>query len=153
MFYRCQIRLTHCGLATPYAIWWHRSGSTMAQVILTAPSHHLNQCWLVAGDIRWHPPESNFTKSAQAAFLYDKSENGVNSLAPGKFEWNSKHEIFKQIDGLLWYCPNMKVTRLHRWSVNIGSGNGLVPSGNKPLPEPMVTQICVAIWRHWATMS
>ena len=26
--------------------------------------------------------------------------------------------------------------------VNIGSGNGLVPSGNKPLPEPMLTQIC-----------
>ena len=31
---------------------------------------------------------------------------------------------------------------------NIGSGNGLVPSGNKPLPEPMLTQIYVAIWRH-----
>ena len=25
--------------------------------------------------------------------------------------------------------------------INIGSGNGLVPSGKKPLPEPMVTQI------------
>ena len=33
-------------------------------------------------------------------------------------------------------------------SVNIGSGNGLVPSGNKPLPEPMLNQISVAIWRH-----
>ena len=30
----------------------------------------------------------------------------------------------------------------------IGSGNGLVPSGNKPLPEPMLTQIFIAIWRH-----
>ena len=38
----------------------------------------------------------------------------------------------------------------------IGSGNGLVPSGNKPLPgpgnkplpEPMLTQIRVAIWWH-----
>ena len=29
-------------------------------------------------------------------------------------------------------------------STVIGSGNGLVPSGNKPLPEPMVTQISVA---------
>ena len=31
-------------------IWWHRSGSTLAQVIAwchQAPSHHLNQCWLV----------------------------------------------------------------------------------------------------------
>ena len=26
--------------------------------------------------------------------------------------------------------------------------NGLMLSGNKPLPEPMVTQISVAIWRH-----
>ena len=30
---------------------------------------------------------------------------------------------------------------------NIGSGNSLVPSGTKPLPEPMLTQIYV-IWRH-----
>ena len=29
------------------------------------------------------------------------------------------------------------------WSISIGSGNGLVPSGNKPLPEPMLTQISV----------
>ena len=42
---------------------------------------------------------------------------------------------------LLWNCPNMNVTGLHWWSVNIGSGSGLVPSGNKPLPEPMLTQI------------
>ena len=37
--------------------------------------------------------------------------------------------------------------------VNIGSGNDLVPSGNKPLPEPMLTQIHVAKWHHKATMS
>ena len=34
------------------------------------------------------------------------------------------------------------------WSVNIGSSNGLVPSGNKPLPKQMLTQISVAIWCH-----
>ena len=32
--------------------------------------------------------------------------------------------------------------------VNIGSGNGMVPSDNKPLPEPMLTQIYVAIWHQ-----
>ena len=31
---------------------------------------------------------------------------------------------------------------------NIGSGNGLVPSGNKPLPEPVLTKISNAIWCH-----
>ena len=33
--------------------------------------------------------------------------------------------------------------------VNIGSGNGLVPSGSKPLPEPMLTQIC----RHMVSLG
>ena len=32
--------------------------------------------------------------------------------------------------------------------LNMGSGNGLVPSGNKPLPEPMLTEIYIAIWHH-----
>ena len=32
--------------------------------------------------------------------------------------------------------------------INIGSGYGLVPSGSKPLPEPMLTQIYIALWRH-----
>ena len=33
--------------------------------------------------------------------------------------------------------PNMNVIGLHWWSISIGSGNGLVPPGNKPLPEPI----------------
>ena len=75
----------------------------------------------------------------------------INSLAPGKFEWNSNFQIdFSDwwLRHLLWNCPNMNVIGLHWWSVNIGSGNGLVPSGNKPLPEPMLTQISVSTWRH-----
>ena len=28
----------------------------------------------------------------------------------------------------------------------IGLGNGLVPSGNKPLPEAMLTPFLVALW-------
>ena len=32
--------------------------------------------------------------------------------------------------------------------VNIGSGNGLVPSGNKPLPETILTQMYAAILQH-----
>ena len=37
--------------------------------------------------------------------------------------------------------------------VNIGSDNGLVSSGNEPLPEPMLSKITVAVWRHRASMS
>ena len=42
-------------------VWWHSSGSTMAQVMawcLTASSHYLNQCWLPF--ILWHSPETIF---------------------------------------------------------------------------------------------
>ena len=35
----------------------------------------------------------------------------------------------------------MNVAGPYWWRVNIGSGNGLVPSGTTPSPEPMLTQI------------
>ena len=34
----------------------------------------------------------------------------------------------------------MNTTEPHKWEVNNCSGNGLVPSDNKPLPEPVLTQ-------------
>ena len=37
--------------------------------------------------------------------------------------------------------PQVNATEPHWWYVNIGSGNGLVPSGNKPLPEPILSHI------------
>ena len=52
---------------------------------------------------------------------------------------------YRNLEHFQWKCPQMNATRLHWWlvnTVNTGSGNGLVPSGNKPLPEPMLTQIC-----------
>ena len=48
------------------AIWRHRSMSTLAQVMaccLTAPSHYLNQCWLMIREVLWHSPDSNFTEN------------------------------------------------------------------------------------------
>ena len=49
-------------------------------------------------------------------------------------------------------CPQKYATGPHWWWVNIGAGNGLVPSGNKSLLEPTLTQTYVAIWHHWATL-
>ena len=50
-------------------IWRHKSWSTLAQVMawyLMAPSHYLNQCWLIISKVQWHPSESNFTTDASA---------------------------------------------------------------------------------------
>ena len=51
------------------AIWRCRSGSTLAQVMaccLTAPSHYLNQCWLIISNVHWHSYEGNLTLDALA---------------------------------------------------------------------------------------
>ena len=74
----------------------------------------------------------------------------------GKCDSNLKLVIFKfiikHIDILSISCVIalvwMPQLRPHWWLFNIDSGNGLVPSGNKPLPAPVMTQICVSTWHH-----
>ena len=79
----------------------------------------------------------------------------LNSLAPGRFGCNAYSVIFKldlsinilsasEID-LRWMPKDSENTFD---DVNIGSGNGLVLSGSKPLPEPMLIQINVVIWGY-----
>ena len=46
-------------------------------------------------------------------------------------------------------CTLVNTTGPHRWEVNIVSGNGLVPPGTKPLPDPMLNQIYGATRPHW----
>ena len=75
-----------------------------------APSHYMNQCGLITNEILWHSPEGIFTGYLQNIYLWYEfkkfefkitaaSTKGhwVNSLAPGKFEWNLSYVIFKQI--------------------------------------------------------
>ena len=60
------------------AIWRHRSGSTLAQVMawwLTAPSHYLNQCWLIMNGVLWYSPYNNFTGSARDINSWYEFEN------------------------------------------------------------------------------
>ena len=50
-----------------------------------------------------------------------------------------------------WYLERLMLGECHRTPLmidNIGSGNGLMPSGNKPLPEPVLSQIYVASLGH-----
>ena len=50
------------------AIWRQWSWTTLAQVMaccLTAPSHYLNQCWLIIRGVLWHTSESSFAGIAQ----------------------------------------------------------------------------------------
>ena len=49
---------------------------------VTAPSHYLNQCWLLVSEVFWHSPDSNFTTSAQAINLYNMLENDTFKIIP-----------------------------------------------------------------------
>ena len=49
------------------ATWRHGSTSTLIQVMaccLMAPSHYLNQCWLIFSKVQWHAIESNLTRDS-----------------------------------------------------------------------------------------
>ena len=82
--------------------------------------------------------------------IQHKSHYNVR-FGPGKVSEKSLVLIHQNLwePCLLWNCPLINVTGAYWWWVKIGSGDGLVPSGNKPFPEPMLTQISGAIWRHW----
>ena len=41
---------------------------------LTAPSHYLNQCWLIISEVLWHLPENNFTGNVQDTYHWYESE-------------------------------------------------------------------------------
>ena len=49
---------------------------------LTAPSHYLNQCWLIISEVLWHSPKGNFKGNAQNInpwyeFLVDSNSNSL----------------------------------------------------------------------------
>ena len=76
----------------------------------------------------------------------------INTSAPGRLQWTFRQinfELSLLIDGLgSSYENSPRWMSLDLTEVNIGSGNGLVPSDTKPLHEPMLTRIYVAICRH-----
>ena len=48
-------------------IWRRGTRSTLAQVMaccLTAPSHYLNQFWLIISEVNWHSYQGNFARDA-----------------------------------------------------------------------------------------
>ena len=65
------------------AIWQHRSGSTLAQVMaccLTTPSHYLNQCWLIISEVLRHSRYGNFTGNAVKICILNMSLKIANLI-------------------------------------------------------------------------
>ena len=74
----CFMQRTVISLWPGDAMWHHRTGSTLAQVMaccLTAPSHFLNQCWLVINCFLWHCHGSNFIGIMEEICPWNAFEN------------------------------------------------------------------------------
>ena len=90
---------------TSDAIWRHRAGSTLAQVMdccLIAPRHYLNQCWLLIREVLWQSPESNFTVSAEAAILCDEFENYTFKITATSLRGQWVNMVFLDLSTLMW---------------------------------------------------
>ena len=86
------------------AIWQDRSGSTLAQVMaccLTAPSHYLNQCWLIFSVVLWHSSESNFTAITQCIIMYNNFENHTLEITSTTPWVKSTYREYKIIPAVL----------------------------------------------------
>ena len=79
----------------------------------------------------------------------------INQLiGPWGFEWNFRCSFMLILVIADWDTSCEIASDECCWTLlDIGSGNGLVSSGNTPLPASMLTQLCGAIWRLLATMS
>ena len=72
------------------AIWWHRSWSTLSQVMaccLTAPSHYLNQCWLIiseAFNCGIHPRASSLEMPETVLAITPSHQQNTHDFANGR---------------------------------------------------------------------
>ena len=81
---------------------------------------------------------------------YCKEEHGIIASNYSRYKIRKVLQITHKVSpclNKLWNCSQVNATE-YLWWVYTGSGSGLVPSGTKPLPEPMLAQIYVAMWRH-----
>ena len=96
--------------------------------------------------------DNSLAPNRRQAFVWThKCGTSWRSLAPGyeavidNFQTHIKE---RYLQFFLCNRPQVNAWRPTWWSICIDSGNGLVASGNKPLSEPMLIYIYVAIWRH-----
>ena len=85
-------------------IWWHRSWSTVAAAMACchqAPSHYLNQCWLLISEDLWHSPERPVPQQVPQVLFWRMSLNilllkllphlpGTNQYLTGIKYWVTK---------------------------------------------------------------
>ena len=95
------------------AMWQLRSGSTLAQVMascLMAPSHYLNQYWLIISEVVWHSPEGGQFLRICSIYLWYEFENYQHNIIVtcSRDQWVNSKTV--PMTWLLWigcqWCEN-----------------------------------------------
>ena len=76
--------------------------------------------------------------------IWGRQDRGGPHVGPMNFAIWAIFKLILMVDGWGISCEIariMNVIGLYLWSVNIGSSNGLVPSGNRSLHEPMLAAL------------
>ena len=107
------------------AIWRWRSWSTLVQVMaccLTAPSHYLNQCWLIISKVLWHSSQDIIIRRFKDSNQRSKIENCIFkiTLRSPRGQWVN--------------------TRCRQHEVNSNPGNPTLWSG---VPQTRITNLSV----------
>ena len=105
------------------AIWRHRSGSTMAQVMacyLMSPSHYLNQSWLIVSKVEWYSSKDQFTRDTSAISHWNYLENCTNDI---KLPFvDQSHWKMYTSPGPLFACWNIfKLKHIHVFKFHISA--------------------------------
>ena len=98
------------------AIWRQWSWTTLAQVMaccLTAPSHYLNQCWLIIRGVLWHTSESSFAGIAQGIESGYEFEKDIlkNIFKSPRGQWVKKAK--NPLTMTTWDCFQRDLQILH----------------------------------------
>ena len=110
------------------------------------------------GEVDSHGTHSTNGQWADVSTPGPSYYHGLTHCRPRRFEWNFRYNFrcnFQTdfsvwwLGHLLWNCPNMNVTGLHLWSVNIGSGNGLVLTVNV---DPDISRHMVSLGHNELTL-
>ena len=106
------------------AIWRQWSWTTLAQVMaccLTAPSHYLNQCWLIIRGVLWHTSESSFAGIAQGIDSGYEFEKDIlkNIFKSPRGQWVNKAVVVEV----------QKIKRHWEWSQYMSQPVGIVIQG------------------------
>ena len=103
-------------------IWWQGSRSTLAQVMaccLTAPSHYLNQCWLMISEVLWHSSDNKYRELHLQLDKYNQWFHYYDvTWASQQHKWLATQRFVQQLPWLTTkkksklYCElNLLVTR------------------------------------------